>query len=58
MMQLLIISVSCGSCSSGGVDCSMRSRIASTFKEVESSSPHVVCVTEDVIAKEATPWCY
>ena len=55
MMRLLIISASHGSCNSGGVDCSRRSGRTLTFNEkVASPSPRVVCMTEDVLDKEAT----
>ena len=53
MMRLLVISASHVSCSSVGVECSRRSGRVLTFNEkVASSSPHVVDVTEDVLATE------
>ena len=53
MMRLLIISVSYGSYSSGGVDHNRHSIRALAFNEkLTSSSSHMVDMTEDVSAAE------
>ena len=60
MMQLLITSASHGSCSLGGIEHDRHSgRVLTFIEKAASSSPHVVDVTEDVLAtKEATALQY
>ena len=53
MMRLLIISASHGSCSSGRFDYGRLSgRALASNEKVVSSCPHVVDMTEDVLATE------
>ena len=51
MMRLLVIPTSHGSCSSGEIEHDRHSKILLAFNEkAKSSSPHVVDMTEDLLA--------
>ena len=51
MMRLMIVSTSCGSCSSGGTEHDRHSGRALTFnKKSASSISYVVDMTEDILA--------